>query len=836
MTAGFCEVRQVLFQIHWFLGITAGLVLALMGVTGALMSFENEIQRALSPGIVTLQGAATPALTPDTVIERAETQQGQRVTSLVVSSEPGRAWQVQFEAREKGKRGEHSFIDPRDGHLLGHANGEGFFRTVEDLHRWLALPGGPRGIGRQITGFSAIALVFFALSGLYLRWPKRALDWRAWFHLDLRMTGRNLYRALHAVIGGWVLLFYLLSALTGLWWSYDWYRQGVLHALTGKSTREEESRAGKEPGSPQPIDRAWQRFLTIEGQRFATVSISLPSGDEPVRFRALPIGARHDRMVDDLRIAPADGRIVKADYYASRPLGQVIATSMYELHRGAFFGMIGRIVMLITSLTMPLFTITGLLLYLARRRRKHAGREFASQTPVSAHDGSSDLLVAYASQTGGAELLARQTAAAFGSARVLPLASVDSAVLADVKRALFIVSTYGDGEAPDSARRFARAAMAAPPTADHIEYAVLARGDREYAEFCAFGHQLDHWLHTGGGRRLFDMVEMDGEDADARRHWQQQLAAIGGSADQPDWPPAAYQRWTLVERRLLNPGSAGGAAFLVALEPAEGRTLDWEAGDIVEIAPRHGPKAIAAFMAQSGLDSPSMNGTLAEILAGSILPDPSATADPTWIDRLHPLAHREYSIASVPADGRLELVVRQHVAPDGTLGLGSGWLTAHASPGAAIDLRVQANPGFRVPADAGAMILIGNGTGIAGLRAHLHHADRIGSKGHWLLFGERSKAHDALFAEELTAWSETGVLRRLDRAFSRDADCGRYVQDLVAEGEDEIREMVEHGATILVCGSLQGMAPAVDAALRRALGDSVLEVMAEQGRYRRDIY
>ena len=134
------------------------------------------------------------------------------------------------------------------------------------------------------------------------------------------------------------------------------------------------------------------------------------------------------------------------------------------------------------------------------------------------------------------------------------------------------------------------------------------------------------------------------------------------------------------------------------------------------------------------------------------------------------------------------------------------------------------------------MILIGNGTGLAGLRGHLRAAEAEGQGGHWLLFGERSRDHDALLPDEIEGWLARGTLTRLDRAWSRDADCGRYVQHLCAEAEADLREWVENGAAILVCGSLQGMAPAVDSALRTALGDERLEAMAEAGLYRRDIY
>ncbi len=560
--------RRVLFQIHWFLGITAGLVLALMGVTGTIMSFEDEIMTALSPGVVTLAPSPAPRLAPDALIAAASRQRGgTRVTQIVIERDPTFASEVTFAPPKGVRRGDHVFVDPRTGALLGPATGETFFRTVMDLHRWLALPGGPNGIGRQITGFAALSLIFFALSGLYLRWPRRALDWRSWFVIDLRRTGRNLYRTLHAVIGGWLIVFYLLSALTGLTWSYDWYKRGATYVLTGKSGKGE--KAGERRGEPLdpalPVAPAWTQFIAREGDRFARVAITPATGDKPVVMRVLPRGARFDRMTDELRFDATTGALVKAELYARRSAGATLAANFYALHTGAFFGIVGRILLFASSLTMPLFTITGFLLYFARRRSKRALATVSTAPPSSVGASSGDMLVVHASQTGNAERIARLSAAAFPGATVAALATLDLATLRSARRALFVVATYGEGHAPDRTRA------------------------------------------TG----------------------------------------------------------------------------------------------------------------------------------------------------SAPA---------------------------------------------------------------------------------WLLYGERSRAHDRPYAAELGQFTADGVLTRTDCVFSRDADCGRYVQHRVAEAADDIAAWADRGAAFYVCGSLVGMAGEVDDALRTILGDGRLEDLAEQGRYCRDIY
>jgi len=835
--------RQILFQVHGFLGITAGFVLALMGVTGATMSFEDEIMAALSPGVVTIAPSGAPRLSPDALIARASAHRGGlTVTSLTMESAPDLTPRVSF-APKPGKkgRGESSYINPYDGQLLGELKWQGVFTFIRTLHRWLALPGDGNGLGRQIIGFSAIALIYFALSGLYLRWPRKPLDWRAWLVLDLRKSGRNLYRALHAVIGGWVLLFYLLSASTGLWWSYDWYRSGVMCALTGKAAAEEKRQEPPAVGSAQrTLAPAWQAFLRASGGRFENVRITIPADPKPIAFKALTSGARHDRMTDDYTIDGATGAIVKTDLYARRALGKTITTSMYELHRGAFFGVVGRIAILFTSLTMPLFTVTGLLLYLARRRKKKALRALDVPVEQGSH-GPADTIVVHASQTGGAIRMARLTAAAFGNVPVVPLSQLDPAHLAGVNKALFVVSTYGEGEAPDTARGFARRTMAAPAALATLDYAVLALGDREYPDFCAFGHGVDRWLHASGANRVFDMIEMDGEDVDAQRQWQQQIATIGARGDLSDWEPSAYGTWRLVERRLLNPSSQGGPAFHVVFEPVGDTAADWQPGDIAEVAPRHDPARVAAWLAGRGLDGAAVveGASLAEHVSAAILPaaHEALPQHPTDLVRtLRPLPHREYSIASIAGQGRVHLLVRQMRDEHGELGLGSGWLTQIAAPGALVAMRLRANANFRPPETPGPMILIGNGTGLAGLLAHLRQRASDAAGPNWLLFGERSAAFDAFHDEELQALRAQGVLDRLDRTWSRDLDCRRYVQAVVAEHGEAIREWVADGAAIFVCGSIEGMAPAVDAALRGALADEAVEALVETGRYRRDIY
>jgi sulfite reductase (NADPH) flavoprotein alpha-component len=406
--------------------------------------------------------------------------------------------------------------------------------------------------------------------------------------------------------------------------------------------------------------------------------------------------------------------------------------------------------------------------------------------------GSAEWLILHASQTGTAEDLARRSAALLHDAGFsLRLASLDQvrpAELASATRTLIVASTYGEGDAPDSAARFMRELDQPGLSLAGMGYALLALGDRSYAQFCGFGRLLDERLQALGAQPLVERIDADRCDSAALETWQHHLSHLAGSSDLKELGADTFTPWRVSSRKLLNPGSAGAPAYEVQLVPGSGPLPDWEPGDLMQVCPPADP------------DLP-----------------------------------REYSIASVPGEGHVKLLVRLHRREDGSDGAASGWLTRGAGQDDVVAARVRAHSRFRLGANADRpLILIGNGTGLSGLRAHLRARMAQESPRTWLLFGERQRAHDLFWAEELESWRARGM--ELSLAFSRDGGQLRYVQDLVEQEAARLRMWAEEGAAIYVCGSLQGMAPAVHAALEKALGATELAALADSGRYRRDVY
>ena len=375
------HIKAALHQIHSIAGLVLALLLALIALTGAIMSFEDEIGDHLNSGIMQVAPRQAPALMPDELVARLKAGQDLgKVSAVTLSSDPAAAVRVRFARDEQGARPTSLYVDPYDARVLGAPRGEEFFATVRRLHRWLLIPGDAKGWGRQITGIAALGLIVMLISGLVLRWPRRAGSVKMWLKPNLGLSGRGLHRSLHAVIGTWVLPVYLVMTLTGLWYSFDWYKDGVVWLLSRPqvaaakmqpkmSAKVPRPSARPEPAQPIGFDQAWTTLQHEEGERFSRALLTLPAGPGTViRIRSWPKDSTLDTTRDEFRVDAVTGQVISAERYADKTLGEKIIANVLDIHRGAFLGWPGKLAFMIAAALMPLFSVTGILLYLSRRR------------------------------------------------------------------------------------------------------------------------------------------------------------------------------------------------------------------------------------------------------------------------------------------------------------------------------------------------------------------------------------------------------------------------------------------------------------------------------------
>jgi len=490
------------------------------------------------------------------------------------------------------------------------------------------------------------------------------------------------------------------------------------------------------------------------------------------------------------------------------------------------------------------------------------------------------LLFLWGSQTGGAEGLARRFArdakkAGF-DARALGLEDYASVDLTAEKRLAIVTSTYGDGEMPDNAQPFWDFLKnGTAPRLDHVEYAVLALGDTNYAQFCEAGKCFDQRFEELGAKRIQPRVDCDVDyEAPAAAWFDGLLKSLGGAAEAPAAPVAepthaAYSKSNpypavLKTNRILNkPGSAKETRhFEIALED-----LTYEAGDALGVFPTNCPDFVQELLEAAGRDgeeavtlSDGSETALRHALThhydlSKHLTDfpPRDVAAAEWIASLRKLQPRLYSISSSPKahPGEVHLtvaIVRYELNGRSRKGVCSTFLADRCTDSTPVPVFVQISHGFRLPANGDVPVtMCGPGTGIAPFRAFLEERLATGAKGrNWLFFGDQKRSTDFLYQEQLEGWVADGHLARLDLAFSRDQAEKIYVQHRMLEQSRELYAWLQEGAHLYVCGDEKAMAHDVHEALIQVIGregdltweeaeDYVRRLSAEH-RYQKDVY
>jgi sulfite reductase (NADPH) flavoprotein alpha-component len=540
--------------------------------------------------------------------------------------------------------------------------------------------------------------------------------------------------------------------------------------------------------------------------------------------------------------------------------------------------------------------------YLAGFQAASRGAQPAA-SPAAAPAARTPLTILYASESGNAEALARGARKEAQRAGFAPtvLDMADTAPERLPKGDLVVIaSTWGEGDPPQRAEPFMAGLLDAnAPSLEGRRFAVLALGDRAYANFCATGRMLDSRLAELGAERVAPVQECDLDYAAAARAWTAStLAALapaesptaaavirvdfGRAASEPDESPPRFEA-ELSERQLLSSIRSTSEVWHLELAP-DARDLTWEPGDSVAFAPRNDPALVSAVLEAVGLSAEeTLRARLADRYDITTLTTPQLAAHaaltateplpPSFIEGrqlidlfeaaparlspeqltglLRPLPPRLYSIASAPEAGSIHLLVsavRWNSHNHERSGVASIDLVSRRKAGERLALTVRPNPHFRLPADPERpIIMIGPGTGVAPFRAFLQRRETAGVGGKsWLFFGARNFTHDFLYQLEIQDWLSSGVLTRASLAFSRDQPEKIYVQNRMWEAREELWRWLEDGAVLYVCGDAKAMARDVHATLLRIISEATrcdsggaaawLRSAIADGRYKRDVY
>lgn len=364
------KVRTFIFWSHLVAGVLAGLVILMMSVTGVLLTYERQItawaeNRYLEP----VDGAASPLSADElfAIVREAEPDAG--ALTLTYGSEPGAV------LRASAGRGRPLLVDPYSGEILhrGPIAVDRFFSTVMYVHRWFALTGDSRAVGRAITGYSNLLFFFLLCTGVYLWlppiWSRVALRTRMLFNGRATTPKARDYNW-HHVFSFWALI-PLFFVITTAWVFYFPWANSMLYGAFGEKPperRQSEQSAPLPPGSARQtqaalLDRALNE-LEVRGVDDWR-SISIQAGAEPqavTRFRVdRSIGGQPDKVVR-LTLDSGDGSVAEWRTFADSSPGSRARSIVRFLHTGEALGFVGQTLAGLASLAACFLVWTGLAL------------------------------------------------------------------------------------------------------------------------------------------------------------------------------------------------------------------------------------------------------------------------------------------------------------------------------------------------------------------------------------------------------------------------------------------------------------------------------------------
>jgi sulfite reductase (NADPH) flavoprotein alpha-component len=512
------------------------------------------------------------------------------------------------------------------------------------------------------------------------------------------------------------------------------------------------------------------------------------------------------------------------------------------------------------------------------------------------------ITIAYGTETGNSKKIAADFAAKAKKNGIhAKLVSFDQYRLPDLQKEEYfftVISTQGEGEPPGAAKKFYDHIHNNGFRLDKLKYGVLALGDTAYPLFCKAGEDVDQQLQKLGGERIVSLQKCDTDYEAEAGNWftevLQKLTSNGNALPglvktiTKKTAGKKIYRGTVLTNINLNDKGSNKATHHIEIAADE---IDYQPGDSIGIVPENSTQLVESLISLAGADKnkviahrneeisisnllkkklnivclperivkkyaaivqqeiPETKIGLLDLL--KIYPVKNTAQFGEVIHILEPTVPRLYSISSSPEahPGEVHITVARdsfEVNEEIKHGLCSD-LLSRLSISENLEFYVHKNAQFKLPPPGKDVIMIGPGTGIAPFRSFLAEREVTGAEGkNWLFFGEQHFASDFLYQTEIQNWASTGVLTKINVAFSRDQKEKIYVQHKMLIHGEELFQWIDSGAYIYVCGAKDPMSIDVENTLLAIITKygskkadeavTYLDQLKEAGRYVKDVY
>ena len=378
--------RKVIFWLHLTSGVLAGIFIFVMCVTGALLSFQPNIlefaEREMR--VVNIPAENAGRLSIQEIINKVKIEKpNAKPSTITLRNEKTAAATVAL-----GREGQ-VFVNPYTGEITGEgAKGwRGFFRTTEDLHRWLALSGDARPIGKAINDACNFLFLFLAVSGIYIWFPRRLSrqHFKAvwWFRRGLKGKARDFNW--HNTIGFWSSLVLIILTTTAIVISYQW-AGNLVYTLTGNQLPQQQQQAAPNQTGEQPfilpenLNEIWLRAENHTSWK--TIALRLPIAKDSAVF-TIDEGIYWNIFGrSTLTIEAKTAEVSKWESYGEQNSGRQLRSWIRFTHTGETGGIVGQFIGFLACIGGAFLVWTGFSL----AWRRFSGWRTKAKTEIASED------------------------------------------------------------------------------------------------------------------------------------------------------------------------------------------------------------------------------------------------------------------------------------------------------------------------------------------------------------------------------------------------------------------------------------------------------------------
>lgn len=361
-------MKKTIQTIHLWLGLGASIILFLISFSGTFLIYGNDLEELFNPQVYKI----TPqekVLSFEEIMKSVEEKSGGKVSGLFLRGGADRPYSFFVKTNPQDRRGDTYVINQYTGELLNNPKKKNstymfFFK----LHRWLLLE---TEIGRPIVGAATIIYGLLIVSGFYLWWPKSKAHLKNSLKVKFGKNIKRLNHDLHNSLGFYASVFLMIMTLTGLCWSFEWYRDLGSKVLGAKIF--------DRGGMPAKLLEVGEKRLSVEeilsvaNKTFdyeGTIFLPFPHGkDSPFSISKTNNEMFSLNVTEKADINPYTGEVLRVERFSDKSFGEKISSLIKSLHLGDFYGPISKFIYFVACLIGTSLPITGFFIWFNKRKR-----------------------------------------------------------------------------------------------------------------------------------------------------------------------------------------------------------------------------------------------------------------------------------------------------------------------------------------------------------------------------------------------------------------------------------------------------------------------------------